>query len=110
MLAFNNLPKTVLFMSVPMIKALKGGNAFVFLHADYFKVILDILVYSFGDDQRSFDLILSKLDVFFRNYYENVNRTSFITLLEMLVHRMASYDMKWFQNQHRVNEFLMACM
>ncbi|MFS8160091.1 MAG: hypothetical protein ACMG6E_07760 [Candidatus Roizmanbacteria bacterium] len=97
-------------MSVPMIKALKGGNAFVFLHADFFKVILDILVYSFGDDQKSFDEILSKLDSFFRNFYEHINRTCFINLLDSLVQRMASYDLKWFKNQHDVNGFLFGCM
>jgi len=37
-------------MSVPMIKALKGGVAFEFLNADFFKPIIDVLVYSFGDD------------------------------------------------------------
>jgi hypothetical protein len=85
-------------MSVPVIKALKGGVAFEFLNADFFKPILDILVYSFGDDQRSFDELLSKLDSAFRNHYEHINRTAFINLLEYLIQRMASYDNKWFMN------------
>jgi hypothetical protein len=77
-------------MSVPMIKALKGGVAFEFINADFYKPIIEVLVYSFGEDQQSFDDLLSKLDLTFRNYYEHINRTAFINLLDYLVLRMTS--------------------
>ncbi len=75
-------------MSVPMIKALKSGSAFNFLTSDYYTPILGILVYSFGDDQRSFDDILSRMQSTFINYYERIQSTCLLLLLEQLLGRM----------------------
>lgn len=38
-------------MSVPMIKALKSNKTFDFIPAGFLKVVIDILVFSFGNDQ-----------------------------------------------------------
>ncbi len=75
-------------MSVPMIKALKEGEAFKSILADYYKPIIDKLVYSFGNDQKSFDDILAKLNLTFRMCFEHIKRTCFINLLDSLVARM----------------------
>ncbi len=87
-------------MSVPMIKALKSGSAFNFLPSAYFSSILGILVYSFGDDQKSFDDILSTMKRAFINYYERIVDTCFINLLDKLLTRMKQFNLKWFQNQN----------
>ena len=42
-----------------MIKALKSGIVFDFLPAGFFKVIIDILVFCFSNDQKAFDSIVN---------------------------------------------------
>ena len=81
-----------------MIRALKGGEAFSFLPHSHYKAVLDIVVYSFGDDQDAFDELLEMLRLAFLNNLEEIEETSLITLLDALVGRMAAYDERWFKN------------
>ena len=89
-----------------MIKALKGGEAFSFLYSAYYKVILDIAVYSFSDDQVSFNELLGMLKQVFLDNFEQIEKSSLLTLLEALVARMSSFNESWFKQQKKVNDFL----
>lgn len=55
-----------------MIKALKSGIVFNFLPAGFFKVIIDMLVFSFSNDQRAFDSIVDALKLAFSSNYEHI--------------------------------------
>ena len=93
-------------MSVPMIRALKSGNAFKSFPSGFYKPLIDILVFSFGDDLRSFEDIIKKLRSTFSKCFEHIKRTVFINLLDNLVARMQAFDRKLFKNQIIVNKFL----
>lgn len=87
-----------MIFSVPMIKALKDGKTFFFLPPLYYKTILDISVFSFGDNIAAFNDLLEMFRVAFLHNLEQIEETSLITLLDALVVRMASYDERWFKN------------
>jgi hypothetical protein len=86
-------------MSLPMIKGLKNKEeVFAFIPSDYFKLVLDVLVYSFSDDQIAFDLILITLKEAFSHYWESIEKTRFNILLDALINQLLLRNPRWFKN------------
>ena len=86
-----------------MIKAFKGGKAFSFLPPAYYKAILDIAVYSFGDDQAAFNELLDMFRQAFIDNFEQIEKSSLLILLEALVAKMSTFDESWFKQQKKIN-------
>ena len=78
-MAFSVLPKTCLVMSVPLIKGLKSMkhriSLFDFIPSKFFKPIIDIFVYTFGESQKDFDQILETFNYSFSYFYEKLEDT-----------------------------------
>jgi hypothetical protein len=76
-------------MTVPMIKGLKqeknNQNIFSFIPPYFVKPLIDIFVHTFGNDQKAFDDILMSFDNAFSNFYERLENTSFVTILQKLI-------------------------
>jgi len=68
------------------------------------------MVYTFSDDQESFNNILSDFDRAFSELYEGMESFNFKNLLQKLVIRLRMHDPKWFKNLNAVRDLLSGSM
>ena len=79
-------------MSVPMITALKSPETFVNLPANFIKVLIDIMVYTFGTDMDAFNDIIARVKTTLRECYEAMDIANYLHFLEVLARRMIAKD------------------
>jgi hypothetical protein len=77
-LTITTFPETCLLMSLPMIKAIKNGASNIHhLVADYYQFVIDILLYTFDDNQEAFDKLLNLLKYATNVHWERLWHTEY---------------------------------
>ncbi len=93
-------------MSVPMITALKAPETFVNFPANFIKVVIDIMVYTFSTDMNAFIDIIARLKSTLRECYEAIDLANYVHFLEVLAKRMKTLDKRWFNNIASVKKII----
>jgi hypothetical protein len=81
-------------------------SLYSFIPADFFKPIIEVLAYTFGTEQQAFDEILACMKHAFSHFFEDLEQTEYLNLLNALIVKLKQYDPLWFQSMANVRDLI----